>query len=178
MIHLPLHTERLLLRDFEEADWEAVYCYASDPEVTRFMVWGPNTEEDTREYIQHKLAAQQADPRTSFSLAVVLKAEDVLIGSCALTVSRPEKHAAYIGYCLNRDYWGQGYATEAVQAIIGLGFLQLHLHRIFATCDPHNVASLRVLEKLGMRREGRLLEDRWQEGRWRDSYLYAILEQE
>lgn len=56
MIHLPLHTERLVLRDFEEADWEAVHCYASDPEVVRYMSWGPNTEEDTRGFIQRKLA--------------------------------------------------------------------------------------------------------------------------
>ena len=82
------------------------------------------------------------------------------------------------GYCLNRDYWGHGYATEAAQAVISFGFEQLGLHRIFAICDPCNVASWRVLARAGMRREGHLLEDRWQKGQWRDSYLYAILERE
>ena len=69
-IHLPLQTERLLLRDFEDGDWQAVHCYASDPEVARFMVWGPNTEEDTREYIQRKLAEQQAEPRRRQCMAL------------------------------------------------------------------------------------------------------------
>ena len=178
MLHLLLQTERLTLRDFEAADWQAVHCYASDPEVVRFMAWGPNTEEDTREFIQRKIAEQQHEPRTSFDMAVVLRAEGVLIGSCGLVVSRPEQHEAWIGYCFKRNYWGEGYATAAAQAIISFGFEQLHLHRISATCDPHNVASRRVLEKLGMRREGHLLEDSWQKEEWRDSYLYAILERE
>ena len=176
-IHLPLQTERLMLRDFEETDWEAVHCYAADSEVVCFMPWGPSTEQDTREYIQEKLDEQKQDTRVRFDLAVILKAEHRLIGACGL-VARPERRAAWIGYCFTRSYWGHGYATEAVQAIITFGFQQLDLHRIFATCDPRNMASARVLAKSGMRREGHLLEERWQKGEWRDSYLYAILEQE
>lgn len=178
MIHLPLQTERVMLRDFEEADWEAVHCYASDPDVVHYMSWGPNTEEDTRGFIQRKLAEQRQAPRTRFDLAVMLRAEDRLVGTCGIVVSCPEHRGAWSGYCFNRDYWGHGYATEAARAIIAFGFEQLDLHRISAICDPRNTASARVMEKSGMRREGHLLKDLWQKGEWIDSYIYAILEQE
>jgi len=70
------------------------------------------------------------------------------------------------------------YATEAARALLTFGFGQLRLHRIFATCDPANTASARVLEKIGMQREGLLREHEWVKGRWRDSFLYAILDHE
>ena len=120
--------------------------------------------------------SQQAEPRTRFDLAAVLRAEDQLIGSCGLTVSNPASRQGWVEYCFNRTYWRHGYATEAVRAILALGFQELDLHRVVATCDPRNVGSWRVLAKAGMRREGHLLEERWQKGEWRDSYLYAILE--
>ncbi len=177
-IHLPLQTDRLLLRDFVEDDIPAVHCYASDPEVVRYMVWGPNAEQESREAVERWLAQQGTDPRLDFALAIVLRAEERLIGGCSIRVSDPASRAAYIGYCLNRDYWGRGYGTEAARALVAFGFQQLGLRRIFATCDTRNVASARVLEKAGMRREGHLREHKLIRGEWRDSYVYAILEHE
>ncbi len=177
-INLPLQTDHLLLRDFVEKDIPAVHCYASDPEVVRYMAWGPNTERDTRDAVKRWLAEQASEPRLSFSLAIVLRAEEHLIGSCSIRVSDQESRAGHIGYCLNRDYWGRGYASEAARALVAFGFGQLGLHRIFATCDTRNLASARVLEKAGMRREGHLREHKRIRGEWRDSYLYAILEHE
>ncbi len=78
----------------------------------------------------------------------------------------------------SRGFWEKGYATEASRALMDFGFAELGLHRIFATCDPANTASAHVLEKLGMKREGRLREHKWSKGKWRDSFLYAMLEQE
>ena len=170
-----LTTERLLLRDFVEDDWRAVHEYAVDPEVVRYVEWGPNTEQHTQEFIARTISQQQAEPRRQYELAVVLKDTNCLIGACGLRLSRPEHHGGDFGYCFNRQFWGQGYATEAARAIVRFGFEQCGLHRIFATCDALNVASARVLEKLGMRREGHFLHDKWQRGKWRDSFLYAIL---
>jgi ribosomal-protein-alanine N-acetyltransferase len=79
---------------------------------------------------------------------------------------------------LTRRYWGQGYATETGKALLTFGFDGLGLHRIFATCDPANVPSAHVLEKIGMQREGRIREHKWAKRRWRDSLLYAILDYE
>jgi len=170
-----LATEPLLLRDFIEDDWQAVHEYAVDPEVVRFMDWGPNTEQQTKDFIARTIGHRQEEPRRAFELAVVLKDSNRLIGGCGLRISRPEHHCGDIGYIFNRQFWGHGYATEASRAIVRFGFEQCGLHRIFATCDAQNAGSAHVLEKLGMRREGHFLHDKWQREQWRDSFLYAIL---
>jgi ribosomal-protein-alanine N-acetyltransferase len=79
---------------------------------------------------------------------------------------------------LNRKFWRQGYATEVAQALLKFGFNQLKLHRIFATCDPENIASAHVMEKIGMQQEGHIREHKLAKGKWRDSLLYAILDHE
>lgn len=170
-----VRTKRLVLRDLNEADWQAVHDYASDPEVVRYMDWGPNTEEQTENFIQRAIASQKEQPRRNYTLAIVLEVENRLIGSCGLNVSNPDNQEGWIGYCLNRHFWGRGYATETAEAFLSYGFDQLSLHRIFAMCDPANVASAYVLEKIGMQREGHLREHKLAKGSWRDSLLYAIL---
>ncbi len=172
-----LETERLILREFEESDLQAIQEYASAPEVVRYMGWGPNTEKDTREFLQRAFDQRQKQPRSDYGLAVVLKAENRLIGSGGIYIN-PDHKEAELGYCFNRRFWGQGYATEAAKAFTAFGFEKLGLHRVYATCDPANVASVRVMQKIGMQREGHLREHRWIREKWRDSYLYAILEQE
>jgi len=75
-----IRTERLVLREFEEADWRAAHSYGSNPEVVRYMDWGPNTEEDTKKFIQRTIASQKGQPRKTYTLAIVLKPENRLIG--------------------------------------------------------------------------------------------------
>ena len=178
MSKLALLTDRLLLRDFVESDWRAVHEYGSDIEVVRYMPWGPNTEDDTKAFVARAIAGQNEDPRTKHELAIVLREEGRLIGGCGIRVSAPSHKGADMGYCLHKEYWGAGYATEAADAVIAFGFERLGLHRIIATCDADNTASARVLEKVGMRKEGCFREDSLMRGVWRDSYLYAILEDE
>jgi RimJ/RimL family protein N-acetyltransferase len=173
-----LRTKRLVLRDFEETDWKAVHTYGSDPEVVRYMNWGPNTEEETKNFIQRAIASQKEQTRRNYTLATVLEMENQLIGSCGIEVSDTVNKEGCIGYCLNHRYWGQGYGTEAAKALLAFDFSQLDLHQIFATCDPSNHESAHVLEKIGMQREGRLREHKWAKGKWRDSLLYAILDNE
>lgn len=173
-----IQTERLELRDFSETDWKAVHAYASDLEVVRFMDWGPNTEEESRNFIQRTITHQKEHPRTNYSLAIIHKADDKLIGGCGIYVTNPENREGYIGYCLNRNFWRRGFATETAKALLKFGFEQLNLHRIFATCDPANVASKHVLEKIGMRLEGHFREHKWAKEKWRDSLFYAILDHE
>ena len=171
-------TARLTFREFEKADWPAVHAYASDPEVVRYMPWGPNTEAESRDFVRRQIQPQSDDPRYDFEFAVIRSDDGCLIGGCGIHHSGPPKRRGHIGYCFRRDAWGHGYGTEAARALVAFGFEALDLHRIFATCDPQNTASARVLEKAGMRREGRLRDDMWIHGRWRDSFLYAILEHE
>lgn len=173
---MELRTERLLLREFVEEDWRAVHEYGSDPEVVRFMPWGPNTEDDTRAFVARALAAQSEEPRRNYYAAVTLLAGGWLIGACSLHLGSPANRSAWIGYCYARAFWGCGYATEAARALVSFGFRELGLHRIWASCDVENAASARVMEKLGMQREGRLRQDMNIRCRWRDSFIYAVLE--
>ena len=174
---MKIETDRLVLRDLTDADTLEVHAYASDPEVVQYMDWGPNSLNETVIFIKKALQEQGEKPRYHYTLAVEEKTENRLIGSCGLHVSNPADREGWIGYCFNKRFWGRGYATEAAKALVALGFRELSLHRVFATCDPTNTASARVLEKAGMIREGHLREHKWSKGRWRDSFLYAIVNQ-
>lgn len=100
---LPIHTQRLLLRDFRETDFDDVHAYGSDPEVACFMDWGPNTLDDTREALAKALADQAASPRTEFLLAIEHLAEGRVIGSVALHWRDWPHRTVELGYCLRRE---------------------------------------------------------------------------
>jgi RimJ/RimL family protein N-acetyltransferase len=174
---LALGTRRLLLRELHPGDFSRVHAYASDPEVVEYMPWGPNTDQDTRDFLERCAAAEGAEPRVSYELAVVRRADDLLLGTVGLGLDTGG-HQAMLGYCYDRGAWGSGYATEAAAAMLDFAFDVLLVHRVWAGCDPENGASARVLEKLGMRLEGRLRENERIRGRFRDTLVYGILEGE
>src|SRR5262245_9604441 len=146
MSFAPIETERLCLRRFRPDDWEAIYAYASDEATNTYLGVVVMTAEETRAWVDQ----QSGDEWTA--LAVVLKPDDAPIGPL---VSSPESaHRTYeIGWTLHERVRGRGYATEAARALLRYGFETLGLHRVVATCQPENVASWRVMERLGMRRE-------------------------
>jgi RimJ/RimL family protein N-acetyltransferase len=175
---LPIRTERLLLREFHADDFDAVHAYGSDPEVARYMEWGPNTPDDTRAFLDRAMTSLSAWPRFDFGLVIEHLAEGMPIGSIDLRLRDAANRTAEIGYCLNSDYWRQGIVHEASRALLDVAFKTLGLHRVIATCDVRNTGSYGVMEKLGLRREGLLRQDRQIKGAWRDTYLYAVLAQE
>jgi [ribosomal protein S5]-alanine N-acetyltransferase len=170
-----LRTGRLLLRAFRPADWADVHAYGSDPEVVRFMDWGPNTVEESRHHTNRASATAAVSPRLRFPYAVERLADARVIGSVELTMTSLDHRRAEMGYVLARAAWGQGYATEAAAALVGYGFGPLGLHRIGATCDPDNVGSARVLEKIGMTCEGRLRAYYLIRGEWRDRLTWSAI---
>lgn len=174
----PIDTERLVLRELKDADFNDVHEYASDPEVSRLEFWGPNSPEITRKVVQSWLSQQQVWPRDEVNLGVELRSQHKLIGVVTLRLKQDANRSADFGYAFNRSYWNQGYATEAVRALIDASFRKLNVHRVWAGCDTRNVGSYRVMEKLGMRREAHFQKDVWQKGEWRDSYRYAVLREE
>ncbi|MGH2614970.1 MAG: GNAT family N-acetyltransferase [Thermomicrobiales bacterium] len=173
-----LKTERLILRELQETDWQALHAIESLPEVARFQSFEPRTVAESRAYIRDAIRGAADSPRLTYDLAVVLADEDRLIGRCGLGISESEPREAVLWYTLHPDQWGRGYTTEAARAVVNFGFRELRLHRIWADCDPANIASWRVLEKLGLRREGHLRENAWINGEWVDSFIYAILDRE
>jgi [ribosomal protein S5]-alanine N-acetyltransferase len=174
----PIETERLVLRELRADDENAIHEYASDPEAVRLMIWGPNSREDTQEFLARVLRAQTEWPRGDVGLAIELKSELRMIGSIGLRIKDEAQRTADMGYVLNRKYWGHGYMTESARAILNVAFNRLKLHRVWATCHAQNRASYRVMEKLGMRREALFRKSAFEKGAWRDTYLYAILAEE
>jgi RimJ/RimL family protein N-acetyltransferase len=172
VLDLPIRTARLRLRDFTVADGAAVHAYASDPEVARFLYWGPRDEAESRDYVGRMLAIQRERPRSRWELAIVRAADGRVLGACDLTHVGPGE--ADLGYVLARAAWGRGYATEAARALVAAGFARLGLRRIVATCDPANAASARVLEKAGLRRAAFVPRHEWAKGRWWDALRYEL----
>ncbi len=174
-----LETERLILRKFTEDDFAAVHSYASCAENIIYMVWGPNSEEQTRNFINISIALAEKIPCKNYQYAAVSKESNMLIGACNLALSGNE---AEIGWILHRDYWKRGYGTEMGKALLDLGFRELNLHRITAHCDAENYGSYRVMEKIGMRREGLFLEGRpahkLSDKKYGDELSYAVLKSE
>ena len=175
---LVLTGQRLVLREFAQDDWEDVYSFASQPDMSRYQAWGPDTPDDVRAYIDRARAAAREEPRSAFILAVALVETGRVVGTGDLYIRSQRFRSGEIAYGISPAYWGQGRATEVARLLLGFGFDALTLHRIAGTCDPRNVASARVLEKVGMRYEGRMRETRLIRDGWRDSSLYSILEQE
>jgi RimJ/RimL family protein N-acetyltransferase len=175
-------TDRLYLRECVTDDWRTMLRYQSDPRYLRYYPWEQRNTEDVQALVLRFLAWQQEEPRTKYQLAIVLQTDErvsgPLIGTCGLRKPYIEATEAEIGCELDPDYWGQGYAAEALRAMLRFGFGDLHLHRIWASCIAENRAALHLVERLGMRQEGRLREQCWMKGRWWDTVIYALLEHE
>ena len=164
-----IETPRLVIRPFEPDDWRAVHAYAADPAVMRFIPGGAMSEEQARAFVAEGGGEEAA-------VAAVLKAEGRPIGHLPF---HPWFHPRIwsIGWVFDPGYHGQGYATEAAAALLCHGFEALGLHRVVATCQPENVASWRVMERIGMRREAHFRKGVQLDGAtWLDEYLYALVD--
>lgn len=169
-----LATPRLVLRPFREGDADALYALHSDARVLRYWDAPPWAD---RQRAEHFLAAckEMAEQGSGARLAIEKNAEQSFIGWCAAFRWNPQHRSLGIGYCLQERAWGQGFATEAVRAMLAWAFGALDLNRVEAHLDTRNLASARVLEKLGFRREGTLREDCIVLGEVSDSWVYGLL---
>ena len=175
---MKLETGRLILRDFIRTDWERVLEYQNDPLYLRYNRRSEPTSESAKEFVGWFLAQQGQEPRIKFQLAITLKSNNLLIGNCGVRMDKYGAVEADIGYELDSKYWNHGYATEAAHAMTDFGFSNFRVHRIWATCVTENTQSAHVMEKLGMKLEGRFRENQFYKNRWWDSLMYAILANE
>ena len=169
---VPVRTARLNLREFVRTDFRAVHAYSSDPRVTRYLFFGPRDEDSTTEYLDGLLASQRERPRTRFELAVEEIASGQVIGACDLSFI--ERNVVDLGYMLGIENWGKGYATEIALALVDAAFFDLRADRVISTVDINNGASIRVLEKIGMRWEAVFRKHRRAKNRWWDCHLFVL----
>ena len=169
-----LHTGRLLLRPVTGADADALFAMHSSAHVLRY--WdAPPWNERTRAERFITASQRMADDGSGARLAIDRVSDRTFIGWCSLTRWNPDYRSASMGYCLSDAAWGNGYATEAADAVLQWAFATLDLNRVQAETDTRNTASARVLEKLGFVREGTLREDCIVNGDVSDSWVYGLL---
>ena len=174
-----INTNRLHLRPFQGSDLAGFAAYRSDPEVARYQSWtAPYSPQQAADFLEEMARTQPGTPGAWYQLAVERRSQPGLIGDCAFQVCAHDDRQASIGFTFSRPFQHQGYATEAVQSLLGFLFPEYDLHRITAVCDARNSRSARLLERVGMRREAQFLENVWFKGNWGDEYLYAILRRE
>jgi RimJ/RimL family protein N-acetyltransferase len=176
--YITLETPRLRLRRFVDADLPAFIAYRNDPAVAQFQSWEGITEPEAVAFVQEQKVVQPGAPGQGSQIAIELKESGRLIGDCAFKALEHDDRQAEIGFTLARAYQGRGYATEAVSSLLAYAFPAFELHRVVAIVDCRNAASVALLERLGMRREGHFLQNVWFKGAWGDEYLYAILKEE
>jgi RimJ/RimL family protein N-acetyltransferase len=175
----PIKTDRLILRLYTPGDLDDVYDIQSRPDVTRYLYWGPRNREQAQASLGMKIECNRLrDEGDNLTLAVVLPETGRVIGDVMLIWVSREHRQGEIGYVFHPDHGGRGYATEAAEVMLRLGFEGLGLHRVIGRLDGRNTASARVLERLGMRREAHLVHNEIVKGEWTDEMVYAMLEDE
>lgn len=178
LANLPtIETERLLLRKITLNDASDMFEYASNPKVSEYTMWSTHTSiEDTKYFL--KSLTKMYKRRELVDWGIVHKAEKKFIGTCGFVEWSMTHSRAEIGYALSARYWREGYMSEAVNAVIEFGFREMLLNRIVGRCEVNNIASARVMEKVGMRLEGILRQQLFVKGRYWDLKIYSILREE
>lgn len=170
-----LETERLILRDFVPSDWEALNALVSDPPVTRFMHFSSWDVQKRYQWFTQLVQEASVPHRDAYNWAITLQRNGLLIGWLGIGGSEhaSEEGTRECGYALNQHFWGQGYMSEALRAVLTYEFQVLGTHRILAECEGPNIASARVMQKSGMAYE-EMVYDADFEGNWANRYRYSI----
>ena len=175
----PLETERLLLRPYEDGDFEGLCAIHSDAQVARYLYNEPRTEEEVRDLLRRKIRGFELRQEDDWlSCVVVLRATGEMVGDVALHWVSELHKTGEIGFSFAPAHQGNGYATEASRAILRAAFEDFGFHRVIGRTEARNASSARVLEKLGMRLEAHLVENEWVKGEWQSELGYALLDRE
>jgi RimJ/RimL family protein N-acetyltransferase len=175
----PIRTERLDLRPFTEDDFDDVLAFRSREDVARYLLTDRLGPDGVRDLLRRsgRMTALRREG-DELHLAAVRRDTGRVVGDLVLVWRSAEHMTGEIGYVFNPDVAGQGFATEAADALLALAFEELRLHRVIGRCDARNVRSARVLERLGMRREAHFVQNEMIKGEWTDELVYALLAHE
>ncbi len=173
---LNISTERLQIRILMMEDKKDFFSYRSLPEVYKYQSWQPKDIKESEDFINNNDVSNLNFPNKWLQLAICLKTKQ-LIGDIGIHFLEDIQQVE-IGYTLSPLYQGKGYAIEAVKSVINYLFIQLQKHRIIASVDPDNIKSIKLLEKLGLRKEAHFIKSFQIGDKWYDDCIYAILEEE
>ena len=167
-------SQRLIARRFAPADLDAFVAMRAEPHVARFQSWDNFGRDQGREFLDGVDGRKPGAPGW-FQFALERKEDGRFVGDCGLKTVETDNRLAQVGYTIAPPYWNRGYAQEAVKALVAYAFASFPLHRITASIDPRNAASLRVLEKTGFVKEAHFRQSEWFKGAWADDAIYAVL---
>lgn len=170
-----IKTERLLIRILDMRDKEYFYKYRSLPEIYQFQSWKPKNIKEIEDFIIKNIAIAPNEVDSCLQLAVCLD-NGQMIGD--IGVHFLDDYQVEIGYTLSPEYQGRGYVLEAIKGIVNYIFSTLKKHRVTASVDPNNGSSIRLLEKLGFRKEAHFIKSFYMNAQWYDDCIYSILEEE
>ncbi|NQZ44600.1 MAG: GNAT family N-acetyltransferase [Flavobacteriaceae bacterium] len=174
---ITLRSERLRLTALHENDLDNVHRLHSIPEVDAYNTLGiPEDLEATKRIVESWLQDLEVAPIQNLTLAITLNGTDTFIGLFGMKLGSRKFGRAEVWYKLLPEFWCKGYATEALRSMIAYGFDTLDLHRIEAGCAVENIGSIKVLEKVGMTREGRCRKILPLKTGWADNFSFAILD--
>jgi len=176
-MNLKLETERLEIKPVSLDDKEKIFRYRRDKTTNKFQGWIPETIEDVENFIT-KTSSAINEPETWFQFVIIEKQSQKIIGDIGVHFFDKENKQSEIGYTLDKEFQNQGYATESVKRVIGYLFEELHKHRIIASTDPANLKSIKLLERLGFRKEAHFVESLYLNGRWVDDLIFAMTDKD
>jgi [ribosomal protein S5]-alanine N-acetyltransferase len=177
-LSLPLSTRRLTLRDYTLADIPSVYAYVQDSAYWQYQRAEAPTQAQIESLLQLVVQDQTSPTRLMYFLAVVRKDTGEIVGEAVLKVLNPVERQGEIGFGVAPKFWKQGYGSEIAAAVLDAAFQHFKLHRVAGMCSPDNKGSIRILQKLGMAREGLLRDIHFGRGRWWSTVIYGMLDQE
>lgn len=171
---LPLQTARLTLRSHEAHDAGWLHHIYSQPNIARYLLDEPWTQHDATTHVEQRLAKTDLNGPAG-ALSLVVEHDGNPIGDVQLWFTDRERRVAEIGWMLDPDHSGHGFASEAVRAVLDLGFDHCGLHRVAAQMDARNTASAKLASRVGLQQEAHLRQDWWSKGEWTDTLIFAML---
>jgi RimJ/RimL family protein N-acetyltransferase len=178
ILGFPLHTSRLRLRPYEERDVDDYAAFYARLDVATYLYWEPGDDAKLHAAFAKRKSQTVWREQEPLVLAVERKSDNKVIGEVVLVWLSQNHRTGEVGFLFHPDYQGQGYAAEASRAMLELGFATFGLHRISGRCDARNVASARLMERLGMRREAHFVDNEWVKGEWTSEVVFGMLQHE
>lgn len=178
MQNLKIETSRLVIRNLHNADIDDFYSYRKDPEVARYQGFEPFTREEAQSFIEEHSTKEFGKPGEWMQFGIEMKSTKKLIGDCAIKLNAEDHRLGEIGITISPSYQKMGFAKETLKGILNFLFGLDEFHRITETVDAENVASIKLLESVGFRKEGHFIENIFFNGKWGSEMQFAMLKSE